>query len=162
MKKQKVLFVCTRNSARSQIAESWLNFLYGDRFEAKSAGLEPGDLNSLAVTVMEEKGIDISRNRTKSVFEILKAGELFSWVITVCDSSSAERCPVFPGSAKRLHWSFPDPSSIKGSLEERTNAVRKIRDEIKETVRQWGAPKCVRPLGRPTYVQPTDNFMESL
>jgi arsenate reductase len=139
MKKQKVLFVCVHNSARSQMAEAWLNFLYGDRFEAKSAGLEPGDLNPLAVKAMEEVGIDISKNQTKSVFDLLKSGELFSWVITVCDASGAERCPVFPGFARQLHWSFSDPSSLNGPLEEKMNTVRKIRNDIRAAVRQWGA-----------------------
>jgi arsenate reductase len=139
MKKQKVLFVCIHNSARSQMAEAWLNFLHGDRFEAKSAGLEPGELNPLAVKTMEEAGIDISKNRTKSVFDIIKSGELFSWVVTVCDESSAERCPVFPGVVKRLHWSFPDPALLTGTLEDKVNAVRKIRDDIRSAVRDWGA-----------------------
>ncbi|MCL5808841.1 MAG: arsenate reductase ArsC [Deltaproteobacteria bacterium] len=139
MKKQKVLFVCHYNNARSQMAEAWLNFLYGERFEAKSAGLVPGDLNPLVVKAMEEAGIDISKNQTKSVFDILKSGELFSWVITVCDESIAERCPIFPGAAKRIHWSFPDPGALSGSLEEKMNAVRKIRSDIKAAVRQWGA-----------------------
>lgn len=138
MKKQKVLFVCHYNNARSQMAEAWLNFLYGDRFEAKSAGLEAGELNPLVVRAMEDVGIDISKNQTKSVFDILKSGELFSWVITVCDEASAERCPIFPGAAKRVHWSFPDPSALSGSLGEKMNAVRKIRDDIKAAVKQWG------------------------
>ncbi|MCL5808840.1 MAG: arsenate reductase ArsC [Deltaproteobacteria bacterium] len=138
MKKQRVLFVCVHNSARSQMAEAWLNFLYGDRFEAKSAGLEAGELNPLVVRAMEDVGIDISKNQTKSVFDILKSGELFSWVITVCDEASAERCPIFPGAAKRVHWSFPDPSALSGSLGEKMNAVRKIRDDIKAAVKQWG------------------------
>jgi arsenate reductase len=138
MKKQKVLFVCVHNSARSQMAEAWLNYFYGDRFEAQSAGLEPGELNPLAVKVMEEAGIDIAKNKTKSVFGFLTSGELFSWVITVCDESSTERCPVFPGMAQRLHWSFPDPSTVSGSPEERLAAVRKIRDAIKAAVKQWG------------------------
>jgi arsenate reductase len=139
MKKQKVLFVCIHNSARSQMAEAWLNVLYGDRFEAKSAGLEPGELNPLAVKAMEEAGIDISKNRTKNVFDIIKSGEMFSWVVTVCDESSAERCPVFPGVVKRLHWSFPDPALLTGVLEEKMNSVRNIRDDIRAAVRQWGA-----------------------
>jgi arsenate reductase len=88
---------------------------------------------------MEEAGIDISKNRTKSVFDIIKSGELFSWVVTVCDESSAERCPVFPGVVKRLHWSFPDPALLTGTLEDKVNAVRKIRDDIRSAVRDWGA-----------------------
>jgi arsenate reductase len=139
MKKQKVLFVCIHNSARSQMAEAWLNFLYGDRFEAKSAGLEPGTLNPLVVAAMDEVGIDISRNRTKSAYDLFKNGELFSWVITVCDETAAERCPVFPGMVNRLHWSFPDPSLLTGTLEEKMVAVRKIRGDIKKVVKEWGA-----------------------
>jgi arsenate reductase len=139
MKKQKILFVCVHNSARSQMAEAWLNVLHGDRFEAKSAGLEPGALNPLVAKAMDEVGIDISQNRSKSAYDLFKAGELFSWVITVCDESAAERCPVFPGPAKRLHWPFPDPALLAGTLEEKMNAIRKIRDDIKMKVKEWGA-----------------------
>lgn len=139
MKKEKVLFVCVHNSARSQMAEAWLNALYSDRFEAKSAGLEPGVLNPLVVKAMNEVGIDISQNQTKSVYDFIKRGELFSWVITVCDESSAERCPVFPGIVKRVHWSFPDPSLLTGTLEEKMTAVRKIRVNIKMQINEWRA-----------------------
>jgi arsenate reductase (thioredoxin) len=138
MEKQKVLFVCIHNSARSQMAEAFLNEMYGDRFEAESAGLEPGTLNPLAVAVMNEVGIDISRNKTKSVYDFFKKGSLFSWVITVCDESAAERCPVFPGIVKRFHWSFPDPSLLTGTSEEKMIALRKIRDDIKNKVTEWG------------------------
>lgn len=140
MKREKVLFVCIHNSARSQMAEAWLNVLYGDRFEAKSAGLEPGVLNPLVVIAMNEVGIDISQKQTKSVYDFFKTGELFSWVITVCDESSAERCPIFPGAVKRLHWSFPDPAFLTGTLEEKMNAIRKIRSDIRSAVKDWGAP----------------------
>jgi arsenate reductase len=95
--KKRVLFVCVHNSARSQIAEAFLNALAGDRFEAMSAGLEPGTLNPLVVEVMKEVDIDISRNQTKSAFDLFKKGELFSYVVTVCDAASAEQCPLFPG-----------------------------------------------------------------
>ncbi|MFZ4439442.1 MAG: arsenate reductase ArsC [Syntrophales bacterium] len=139
MKKQKALFVCILNSAHSQMAEAWLNFLYGDRFEAKSAGLETGTLNPFAVAAMEEVGIDISRNRTKSVYDLFKSGELFSRVITVCDETAAERCPVFPGIVKRLHWNFPDPALLTGTWEEKMVAIRKIRRDIKKTIKDWGA-----------------------
>ena len=101
--KQKVLFVCIHNSARSQMAEAWLNHLYGDRFDATSAGLEPGVLNPYAVRVMAEAGIDIAGASTKSVFEVYKAGQLFHYVVTVCDREAAERCPIFPGVTERLH-----------------------------------------------------------
>ena len=107
--KQKVLFICAHNSARSQMAEAFLNDICGDHFEAYSAGLEPGALNPMAVEAMREVGIDISHKGTQSVFDVFKSGELFAYVITVCDETSAERCPIFPGVTTRLHWSFPDP-----------------------------------------------------
>jgi len=134
MKKEKILFVCVHNSARSQMAEAFMNSLCGDRFEAKSAGLEPGLLNPLVVEAMAEIGIDISQNKTKSVFDLFRTGELFTRVVTVCDEASAERCPVFPGIAERLHWGFPDPSALSGANEERMAAVRKIRDDIKNRI----------------------------
>jgi len=137
MAKHKVLFVCVHNSARSQMAEAWLNHVCGDFFEAESAGLEPGNLLPLAIEVMKEMGIDISHKKTRSVFDLVKAGRIFSYVITVCDEASAERCPIFPGIAKRLHWSFPDPAIVMGTTEEKLKKVRKIRDDIKSTVERW-------------------------
>jgi arsenate reductase len=134
MEKKKVLFVCVHNSARSRMAEAWLNRLCGDRFEAESAGLEPGVLNPLAVTVMKEVGIDISGKGTRSVFDVLKAGTLFSYVITVCDESAAEACPIFPGPAKHLHMGFTDPSRIEGSEDEKLRQIRVIRDSIREAI----------------------------
>ena len=134
MKKDKVLFVCVHNSARSQMAEAFLNQIADDRFEASSAGLEPGVLNPLAVEVMQELGIDISANQTKDVFDLFKKGELYSFVITVCDGANAERCPVFPGIVSRLHWSFDDPAALQGSDEERLEAAREIRDQIRTSV----------------------------
>jgi len=134
MLRQKVLFVCIHNSARSQMAEAYLNHLGADRFEAKSAGLEPGILNPLAISVMKEEGIDISRNKTKDVSEFLQEGTRYAFVITVCDETAAERCPVFPGPAKRLHWGFADPGSLTGNQEERLAATRHIRDQIKRRI----------------------------
>ena len=139
MHKEKVLFVCIHNSARSQMAEAWLNHLYGERFEAHSAGLTAGKLNPLAVAVMKEVGIDISHKQTQTVFSHFNKGELFSYVVTVCDEASAEQCPVFPGTAKRLHWSFPDPSQLTGTEEERLAKVRIIRDDIKAAIESWYA-----------------------
>jgi arsenate reductase len=133
-KKNRVLFVCIHNSARSQIAEAFLAQLGGDRFEACSAGLEPGTLNPLAVEVMREVGIDISGNQTRSVFDYFKQGSLFDYVITVCDGASAEKCPVFPGITKRLQWSFEDPSRAEGSHGQKLETTRGIRDEIREAV----------------------------
>jgi arsenate reductase len=140
--KQKVLFICVHNSARSQMAEAFLNEICGDDFEAHSAGLEPGKLNPLAVEAMREIGIDISRKQTQSVSEAVESGEGFSYVITVCDESSAERCPVFPGQAKRLHWSFPDPSALTGSHDERLAGTRRIRDQIRARIQMWCDEMC--------------------
>src|SRR5512137_385411 len=119
MEKIKILFVCVHNAARSQMAEAFLTALDGERFEAHSAGLEPGVLNPLAVEVMREAGIDISRHETKSVLDFFKQGKLYRYVITVCDETAAESCPIFPGITTRLHWSFADPAMFTGSWEER-------------------------------------------
>ncbi len=135
--REKVLFVCIHNSARSQMAEAFLDQMAGDRFEAKSAGLEPGELNPLAVKVMAEAGIDISGKQTKAVFDLFKKGEMFSYVITVCDGVNAERCPIFPGISSRLHWSFNDPAALSGTDEEKLSAARAIRDEIHEAVAEF-------------------------
>jgi arsenate reductase len=140
--KQKALFICVHNSARSQMAEAFLNEICGDHFEAHSAGLEPGKLDPLAVEAMRVIGIDISHKRTQSVFDVFKAGELFAYVITVCDESSAERCPIFPGVATRLHWSFPDPTAITGTREERLAGTRKIRDQIRARIQMWCDEVC--------------------
>jgi len=140
--KKKVLFICVHNSARSQMAEAWLNLLCPKQFEAHSAGLEPGALNPLAVEAMHEIGVDISGKKTQSALDVFKSGQLFSYVITVCDESSAERCPIFPGATKRLHWSFPDPAAITGSHEERLNGVRKIRDQIRARIEMWCNQMC--------------------
>jgi arsenate reductase len=134
---KKSLFVCIHNSARSQMAEAFLNALDQELFEAESAGLEPGTLNPLVVEAMREVGIDISKAKTKSVAEMLARGPVFDYVITVCDEASAERCPVFPGPATRLHWGFPDPSALTGSNDERMAAVRTIRDQIRTRVADW-------------------------
>ncbi len=128
--KIKVLFVCVHNSARSQMAEAFLNDLAGDRFDAESAGMEPGTLNPLAVEAMEEIGIDISRNTTKSVFEKYKRGELFVYVITVC--SEARICPVFPDlRTETIRWDLEDPEAFTGSHEEKMEKVRRLRDAIR-------------------------------
>ena len=137
MEKEKVLFVCIHNSARSQMAEALLNHLAGDKYEATSAGLEKGTLNQLAVRVMSEIGIDISKNQTKDVFEFFKSGRLFNYVVTVCDAANSERCPIFPGVSKTLHWSFEDPSSLSGTEEEKLEKTRKIRDEIQVEIRKF-------------------------
>jgi arsenate reductase len=137
MEKIKVLFVCVHNSARSQMAEAFLNELAGDKFIAESAGLEPGKLNPLVVEVMKEIGIDISNNKTKSAFNLFKQGRMFHFVITVCDAASAERCPLFPGVTKRLGWSFEDPASFTGTQEDKLARTRIVRDRIKLTVENF-------------------------
>ncbi len=119
------------------MAEAFLKELAGDRFEVQSAGLEPGTLNQDVVAVMKEIGIDLSQNRTKSVFDIYKKGVLFDYVVTVCDQASAEKCPIFPGITKRVHWGFPDPSAAKGTDAERLEVIRGIRDQVKEKIGQW-------------------------
>jgi arsenate reductase len=140
--KSKVLFVCIHNSARSQMAEAFLNQICGECFEAHSAGLEPGKLNPIVVEAMQEIGIDISGNQTKAVFDYVKAGTMFSHVITVCDEASAERCPIFVGITKRLHWSFPDPSAIQGTHDEKLAKTREVRDTIKAKIENWCAETC--------------------
>jgi arsenate reductase (thioredoxin) len=140
--KQKVLFICVHNSARSQMAEAFLKEICGDYFEAHSAGLEPGRLNPLAVETMREIGIDISQNQTQSVFDVFKSGELFAYMITVCDESSAQRCPIFAGVTKRLHWSFPDPTALIGTREKRLTGTRKIRDQIRARIEMWCDEMC--------------------
>ena len=140
--KKRVLFICIHNSARSQMAEAFLNQICGDEFEAHSAGLEPGRLNPIVVEAMQEIGIDISGNQTKAVFDMYKSGKLFHDVITVCDEASAERCPIFPGVASRLHWSFPDPASFQGTHEEKLAKTRGVRDTIKRQVEEWCERTC--------------------
>lgn len=134
MDKIKVLFVCIHNSARSQMAEAFLNQLAGNEFIAESAGIEPGNLNPLVVEVMKETGIDISTNQTKSAFDFFTQGRQFQYVITVCDAASGERCPIFPGITKRLNWSFNDPSTFTGTYEEKLASTRLVRDRIKTEV----------------------------
>lgn len=137
MEKIKVLFVCIHNSARSQMAEAFLNRLGGGRFFAESAGLEPGKLNPVVVESMQEAGIDISGNQTKSVFDFYRKGELYSYVVTVCDEASGERCPLFPGKSVRLHWSFDDPSGFQGAHEEKLEKTGIVRDQIKKRVEEF-------------------------
>ena len=132
--KYKILFVCIHNSARSQMAEAFLNKFGKDQFEAESAGIEPGKLNPNVVKVMQEVVIDLSGKKTQGVFDLYKKGIVYDAVVTVCDAASAERCPVFPGSVKRLAWSFEDPSSFKGSPEKILENTRLIRDKIQNTI----------------------------
>ena len=106
-----------------------LNDICGDYFEAHSAGLDPGKLNPLAVQAMDEVGIDISSNKIQAVFDVFKSEQFFPYVITVCDESEAAGCPIFPGVAYRLHWSFPDPAGPRWNSAETAEGTRKIRDD---------------------------------
>ena len=137
MNKTKILFVCVENSARSQMAEAFLNKYGSEKYFAESAGLEPGTLNPLVIEVMKEEGIDISNNKTKSAFDFLKQGKFFSYVIKLCNKESLERCPIFPGVRQEIEWSFNDPAKFEGSYEERLYATRIIRDQIKNKIIEW-------------------------
>lgn len=128
MNKQRVLILCTGNSARSQMAEGLLRHVAGDRFEVYSAGTKPGQVRAEAVAVMNEIGIDIGGHRSKSVEEF--AGQEFDYVITVCDNAR-ESCPFFPAITQRIHWSIEDPAAVQGSEEERLAAFRRIRDQLR-------------------------------
>lgn len=131
---KRVLFVCTGNSARSQMAEGLLRHAAGDRFEVYSAGTQPKGLSPYAVAVMREMGIDISHQRSKSVDEYV--GRRFDFVITVCDSAR-QACPTFPGKAQRLHWDIADPAAAEGGAEEVMAAFRAARDELRRRVEEF-------------------------
>src|SRR5262249_5348144 len=120
----RVLFICVHNSGRSQMCEAFLKHYASERFDAQSAGLGPRQWNQLVVEGRVEICIDISQNKTKSVFDVWRSGEVFQYVIAVCDAESAEKCPIFPGIAKRLHWPFHDPSKVTTSYEQKFQKVR--------------------------------------
>lgn len=138
MKKRRVLFLCTHNAARSQMAEGLLRHLAGDRFEAYSAGTEATGVRRLAVRAMAEIGIDISRQRSKMLDRYV--GQSFDAVITLCDEAN-EACPVFPGATERLHWSFADPSAGTGTEKERFAKYRAVRDGIRKRIEQELIPR---------------------
>lgn len=145
MSKQRVLFICVHNSARSRIAEGFMNDICGDFFEAQSAGLEAGRaVNPLAAEVMREFNIDITQKPGQVVFNVWKNGPVFAYVITVCHESDAQGCPIFPGPASRLHWPFEDPASFTGSHEDRLDRTRAVRDAIKAKIEAWCAETCLR------------------
>ena len=131
---KRVLILCTGNSARSQMAEGILRHIAGDRFEVESAGVDPSSVRREAIEAMREIGIDISSHRSTSVEEF--SGQEFDYVITVCDNA-AEHCPVFPGEAKRVHWSFEDPAAVEGNDEERLVSFRTVRDQILSTLKRF-------------------------
>ena len=133
-KKPKVLFLSRGNATRGQMAEGLLRSLAADRFDATSAGIEPGTLNPIAVEAMWEAGVDISRQQAKNVKELLK--EHFAYVITVCDLAR-ERAPIFPFTPNLVHWSIYDPESAQHSEEEKKNVFRRVRDEIRAKVESF-------------------------
>ena len=137
MDKIRVLFICGHNSGRSQIAEVFLNDIAGDRIHVESAGLEPKPVNPLVVEVMQEIGYDLSKARSDSVFDFFKEGRLYDYVITVCDETAAEQCPVFPGITKRFHWPFTDPETLTGTHDEKLAALCRIREQIRQKVTDW-------------------------
>jgi arsenate reductase (thioredoxin) len=134
MTRERVLFLCTHNSARSQMAEGFLRELAGDRFEVESAGTEQTRVNPLAIRAMQEVGVDLGGHRSKTLEQFLD--QPWDYVITVCDSAN-ERCPIFSGSARRLHWTFEDPSRATGNDDERLEIFRRIRDEISTRIEAW-------------------------
>lgn len=127
----RVLFICVHNSARSQMAEAYLRQMTGDEVTVASAGLDPTVINPLVVAVMAEEGIDLSGKTPRKVFDLFKEGQLFDYVVTVCEESLEGQCPVFPGVTHRLHLPFPDPAAVVGDEAQRLTAVRRIRDAIK-------------------------------
>jgi len=137
MNKIRVLLICGHNSGRSQIAEAFLKNFAGDNIHVESAGLVPKPINPLVVEVMQELGYDLSRATSDSVFDFFKEGRLYDYVITVCDETAAGQCPVFPGITKRLHWPFTDPETLTGTHEEQLDALRVIRDQIRDKLTGW-------------------------
>ncbi len=137
MEKKRVMFICIHNSARSQMGEAFLRHFAGDRYEVASAGIEAGKLNPLVVKAMEEIGIGMEGHYAKKAQDYVDRGEHFDYVVTVCDESNAERCPMFPGKHERMHWGFPDPSALTGTDEEKLAGIRPIRDQIGKTVKDW-------------------------
>ncbi len=141
MQKTKVLFLCTGNSARSQMAEAFLRRYAGDRFEVYSAGMEPKGINPYTVRVMREIGLSLDGHRSKPLTEYMGKVD-FDYLITVC-SDADERCPFFPGMGQRLHWGFEDPAAFAGSEEETLSKFREVRDQIDERIRAWLAAEDV-------------------
>ncbi len=133
----KVLFVCVHNAGRSQIAEALLKKLGGPSFDVVSAGFEPRPVNPLVIEAMKLIDIELANAKSKSVFDSFKAGRYFDYVITVCDESSAEHCPIFPGVTRRIGWSFDDPSAFKGTHEQQLTQTIRVRDEIQARLEAW-------------------------
>lgn len=141
---QRILILCTGNSARSQMAEAFMKKLVGDEIEVHSAGLDPKPINPLTIQVLNEVGIDISGQHSKDVKSFL--GQHFTYLITVC-SNAEERCPIFPGVIYRLFWPFEDPVALEGTDAEKLAKFREIRDQIDHTIRDWALNTKMRELG---------------
>lgn len=152
MDKVRVLFVCTHNSARSQMAEGLLRQFAGDRFEVFSAGTEVTSVRPEAIGVMAELGIDISAQHSKSVEQFV--GQQFAWVITVCDRAR-ESCPYFPGAEQTAHWGFDDPADAQGTDDERLRVFRQVRDQIRDRLRMFilAASRTDLPAPAPTLLE---------
>ncbi|MGE4424071.1 MAG: arsenate reductase ArsC [Pseudodesulfovibrio sp.] len=145
----KVLFICVHNSGRSQMAEAFLK-KHADEgeFEVESAGFEPTQINPLVVDVMQEVGTNLSDKKTQSVFDLFKAGKIYSFVMTVCGEGD-DQCPVFPGMVHRLHLPFPNPAKVQGTKEEKLDKIRAIRDEIEKNILhfiEWRRSGMTTPL----------------
>ncbi|MCF7942198.1 MAG: arsenate reductase ArsC [Spirochaetia bacterium] len=137
MEETRIMFVCIHNSARSQMCEAFVRHYAADRFDVHSSGIEAGALNPLVVEAMKEIGISMDGQYAKPAMGYIERDEPFDYVVTVCDESSAERCPMFPGTHKRMHWGFPDPSAIQGTDEQKLAGIRLIRDAIEQRVKSW-------------------------
>lgn len=137
MNKVRIMFVCIHNSARSQMCEAFVRHYEPDRFDVHSSGIEKGALNPLVVQAMKEIGVSMDGQYAKPAKLYIDRNESFDYIITVCDETSAEKCPIFPGNHIRTHWSFPDPSVLTGSDEEKLIGIRIIRDEIQRQVTTW-------------------------
>ncbi len=132
----KVLIICTHNSARSQMAEAYLQQMGAGSFQVLSAGFEPGPINPDVIKVLQEDGIDISFKSSQKVFDLFQQGRIFDFVITICKQGE-DRCPIFPGMTQRLHMPFPDPAEVSGEQEHRLQIIRNIRDGIKEKMQEF-------------------------
>ncbi len=135
--KIKVLFICSHNSGRSQIAEAYLKEIGGDRFDVESAGYDLRKIDPIVVEVMKEEGIDLNDKGNKDAWNLYREGRMFNYVITVCDRTTEKDCPLFPKPFNQLHWPFPDPSSFEGTREEKLEKTRTLRDELKRKIEEF-------------------------
>lgn len=145
---KRVLFICTHNSARSRMAEAYLNLLGRGEYEARSAGMAPREINPYVAEALREDGVAVPEAGPQSVFEVFRKGELYDFAVTVCEEAEAS-CPIFPGVTHRLHLPFPDPAAFTGTREEILARTREVRDAVKQKVREfidWCDAGCEAPL----------------